>query len=63
MADLPPSTDEMLPTPHPLPKTRGLPMGTMNASLTNELQDYVEGEVATGDFASASEVVRPGLHL
>jgi antitoxin ParD1/3/4 len=36
-------------------------MGTMNVSLTKELQDYVEGEVATGDFASASEVVRAGL--
>ena len=36
-------------------------MGTMNVSLTKELQDYVEGEIATGDFASASEVVRAGL--
>jgi putative addiction module CopG family antidote len=35
-------------------------MGTMNVSLTKELQDYVDGEVATGDFASASEVVRVG---
>ena len=36
-------------------------MATMNVSLTKELQDYVESEVSTGDFASASEVVRAGL--
>ncbi len=36
-------------------------MSTMNVSLTKGLQDYVESEVATGDFASASEVVRAGL--
>lgn len=36
-------------------------MGTMNVSLTKELQEYVETEVASGDFASASEVVRAGL--
>ena len=36
-------------------------MGTMNVSLTKELLDYVEGEIATGDFASASEVMRAGL--
>ena len=36
-------------------------MGTMNVSLTKELHDYVETEVASGDFASASEVVRAGL--
>jgi Arc/MetJ-type ribon-helix-helix transcriptional regulator len=28
-------------------------MGMMNVSLTNELQDYVECEVATGDFSPA----------
>jgi Arc/MetJ-type ribon-helix-helix transcriptional regulator len=28
-------------------------MGTMNVSLTKELQDYVECEVATGDFSPA----------
>ena len=36
-------------------------MGTMNVSLTKELHEYVEMEVAGGDFASASEVVRAGL--
>jgi antitoxin ParD1/3/4 len=36
-------------------------MGTMNVSLTKELHEYVETEVASGDFASASEVVRAGL--
>ena len=36
-------------------------MATMNVSLTKELQDFVESEVATGDFISASEVVRAGL--
>jgi antitoxin ParD1/3/4 len=36
-------------------------MGTMNVSLTKELHEYVEMEVASGDFASASEVVRAGL--
>jgi antitoxin ParD1/3/4 len=36
-------------------------MATMNVSLTKGLQEYVENEVATGDFASASEVVRAGL--
>jgi antitoxin ParD1/3/4 len=33
----------------------------MNVSLTKELHQYVETEVASGDFASASEVVRAGL--
>ena len=36
-------------------------MGTMNVNLTGELQQFVESEVASGDFASASEVVRAGL--
>ncbi len=36
-------------------------MGTMNVSLTKELHEYVETEVASGDFATASEVVRAGL--
>jgi antitoxin ParD1/3/4 len=40
---------------------RGDAMGTMNVSLTKELHEYVETEVASGDFASASEVVRAGL--
>jgi antitoxin ParD1/3/4 len=40
---------------------KGSAMATMNISLTKGLQEYVENEVATGDFASASEVVRAGL--
>jgi antitoxin ParD1/3/4 len=36
-------------------------MGTMNVSQTKELHEYVETEVASGDFASASEVARAGL--
>lgn len=36
-------------------------MATMNISLTKGLQDYIESELATGDFASASEVMRAGL--
>ncbi len=38
-------------------------MATMNVSLSNEFADFVEGEVASGAYASASEVVRDGLRL
>jgi antitoxin ParD1/3/4 len=36
---------------------------TMNVSLTADIVDFVEGELATGDYASASEVVREALRL
>ena len=38
-------------------------MPTMNASLPNELAAFVEGEVASGDYSTASEVVREALRL
>jgi antitoxin ParD1/3/4 len=38
-------------------------MPTMNVSLTSEFLEFVEQEVARGDYASASEVVRDSLRL
>jgi antitoxin ParD1/3/4 len=38
-------------------------MATMNVSLSDEFAAFVEGEVASGGYASASEVVRDGLRL
>jgi antitoxin ParD1/3/4 len=38
-------------------------MPTMNVSLTAELAAYVEGEVASGEYGTASEVVRDALRL
>lgn len=38
-------------------------MATMNVSLAQELADFVEAEVESGAYASASEVVRDGLRL
>jgi antitoxin ParD1/3/4 len=38
-------------------------MATMNVSLSDEFVSFVEGEIASGDYASASEVVRDGLRL
>ena len=38
-------------------------MATMNVSLSEELVDFVESEVASGEYAAASEVVRDGLRL
>lgn len=35
----------------------------MNVSLTNELETFVTRLVASGDYHSASEVVRDGLRL
>ena len=35
----------------------------MNISLTPELQAFVSARVATGQYQSASEVVRAGLRL
>ena len=36
-------------------------MPTMNVSLSAELAAFVEGEVASGEYGTASEVVRDGL--
>jgi len=38
-------------------------MATMNVSLSDEFAAFVEGEVASGEYTSASEVVRDGLRL
>jgi antitoxin ParD1/3/4 len=38
-------------------------MPTMNVSLTAEMAEFVEEEVASGDYATASEVVRDALRM
>ncbi len=38
-------------------------MPTMNVSLPAELAEFVEREVASGEYGTASEVVRAGLRL
>lgn len=38
-------------------------MPTMNVSLPRELAAFVEGEVASGEYGTASEVVRDALRL
>jgi antitoxin ParD1/3/4 len=38
-------------------------MATMNVSLSEEFAEFVETQVASGAYASASEVVRDGLRL
>jgi antitoxin ParD1/3/4 len=38
-------------------------MPTMNVSLPAELAEFVEREVASGDYGTASEVVRESLRL
>lgn len=38
-------------------------MPTMNVSLPKALAEFVEEAVATGQYATASEVVRDGLRL
>ena len=35
----------------------------MNVSVGHDLEEFVRGKVETGDYASASEVVRDGLRL
>jgi antitoxin ParD1/3/4 len=35
----------------------------MNVSVGKDFERYVQGKVASGDYASASEVVREGLRL
>jgi len=38
-------------------------MPTMNVSLTDEMVHFVEDELQSGEYASASEVVRDALRL
>jgi antitoxin ParD1/3/4 len=38
-------------------------MPTMNVSLPDALAEFVEGEVAAGEYTSQSEVVREALRL
>jgi antitoxin ParD1/3/4 len=38
-------------------------MPTMNVNLTPEMAEFVAGELATGDYASASELVRDALRM
>jgi antitoxin ParD1/3/4 len=38
-------------------------MATMNVSLPAELAEFVDAEVASGSYATASEVVRDALRL
>ncbi len=38
-------------------------MPTMNINLTEPLSEFVDREVATGDYQSASELVRHALRL
>jgi antitoxin ParD1/3/4 len=38
-------------------------MPTMNVSLTAEMVEFVESQVANGDYVSASEVVRDALRV
>lgn len=35
----------------------------MNVSVGQEFEDYVKRKIATGEYASASEVIREGLRL
>ncbi|MGE5546756.1 MAG: type II toxin-antitoxin system ParD family antitoxin [Solirubrobacterales bacterium] len=38
-------------------------MPTMNVSLSAEFVDFVEGQIASGEYGTASEVVRDALRL
>jgi antitoxin ParD1/3/4 len=38
-------------------------MRKLNVSLSDEFVDFVESEVASGEYVSASEIVRDGLRL
>lgn len=38
-------------------------MPTMNVSLTAEMVEFVESEVSSGEYVSASEVVRDAIRL
>jgi antitoxin ParD1/3/4 len=38
-------------------------VAAVNVSVGKDFEEYVKGKVASGDYASASEVVRDGLRL
>lgn len=38
-------------------------MPTVNVELTPEMAEFVSGELSSGDYASASEVVRDALRI
>lgn len=38
-------------------------MGTKNISLPEDLEQYIDAKVASGEYMHASEVVRDGLRL
>ncbi len=38
-------------------------MPTMNVNLTPQMAEFVSNELATGDYASASELVRDALRI
>lgn len=38
-------------------------MGTKNISLPEELENYIDAKVASGEYAHASEVVREGVRM
>jgi antitoxin ParD1/3/4 len=40
-----------------------MPMATMNVSLSEEFVTFVEAQFSSGDYATASEVVRDALRL
>ena len=43
---------------HKLSYNEGMAMTSLNISLPEALKDYVEGQVATGDWGTPSEYVR-----
>lgn len=43
---------------HNLPYYEAMPMTSLNISLPEALKEYVEGQVATGDWGTPSEYVR-----
>jgi antitoxin ParD1/3/4 len=51
-------TQRLLPYRHDLPYYEGMPMTSLNISLPEALKEYVEGQVATGDWGTPSEYVR-----
>jgi antitoxin ParD1/3/4 len=38
-------------------------MPTMNVNLTQEMADFVESQLASGDYVTASELVRDALRI
>lgn len=42
---------------------KGTAMPTMNVSLSDEFVEFVEEEIASGEYGTASEVVRDALRI